>query len=203
MNELIKHPQFGEIRIKTEKGEPLFCAKDISRALGYKNERDAILKHCRAKGVAKRDTLTEGGNQELTYIDEGNLYRLILKSQLPTARKFEDWVCDEVLPAIRKYGTYSTDAGKMDKAHARSERKAVMELLSGINRRLSATDKRLIARQCQTDDWEVNKVLDGRAEDAYMVALMYARATGNKLLCKSIYTIDGAQTLIAELNRTL
>ena len=66
----------------------------------------------RSKGVLKRNTLTNGGKQELVFIDEGNLYRLITHSKLPEAEKFESWVFDEVLPSIRKTGSYqakSTD----------------------------------------------------------------------------------------------
>lgn len=102
------HPQFGTIRQFTTKDKPWFNANDVCNALGYYNQRDAVARHCRAEGVVKRDTHTQGGKQELSYIDEGNLYRLILRSKLPAARQFEDWVCDEVLPAIRKHGSYST-----------------------------------------------------------------------------------------------
>lgn len=87
-------------------GEPWFCAADVCEALGYANARDAIAKHCRAGGVAKRDTPTSSGVQPLTFINEGNLYRLCIKSHKPEAQKFEAWVCDEVLPAIRKTGRY-------------------------------------------------------------------------------------------------
>ncbi len=103
----ITHAKFGLVRTEIISSQLYCCAVDVCRALGYKNTRDAIIKHCRQKGVAKRDTPTEGGKQEMTFIDEGNLYRLILKSNLPAAREFESWVCDEVLPSIRRTGSYS------------------------------------------------------------------------------------------------
>jgi prophage antirepressor-like protein len=96
--------------VADEHGNPWFCAKDACDILGYGNSREAVLKHCQSKGVTIRDTLTEGGNQKLSYISEGNLYRLIIKSNKPEAEPFESWVCDEVLPTIRKTGSYS--AGK-------------------------------------------------------------------------------------------
>ena len=68
------------------------------------NPRKAILDHC--KGVTKRDTPTSSGIQSMSYINEGDLYRLIMKSKLPSAEKFESWVMDEVLPTIRKTGSY-------------------------------------------------------------------------------------------------
>ena len=99
--------QSSQLRVETdEHGNPLFCAKDVCLVLGYSNDRDAVLRHCKAKGVVKRDTLTDGGTQQLTFIDEGNLYRLIIKSNKPEAEPFEAWVCDEVLPTIRKTGSY-------------------------------------------------------------------------------------------------
>lgn len=75
--------------------------------LGYANDTATIKKHCREGGVAKRyltDSL--GREQATTFIGEGNLYRLIIRSKKSEAEKFEAWVCDEVLPAIRKHGRY-------------------------------------------------------------------------------------------------
>lgn len=94
--------------IADEKGEFWFLANDVCGVLGYVNPRDAVSKHCKLKGVAKRDTPTESGNQEMTYINEPNLYRLIIKSRKPEAEAFEEWVMEEVLPTIRKTGSYQT-----------------------------------------------------------------------------------------------
>jgi len=103
--------QFNSLNVRVfvnENSEPEFCATDVTKILGYSNGPDAISKHCNSKGIAKRDTLTSGGLQSLTYISEGNLYRLILKSEKPEAEPFETWVCDEVIPSIRKHGAYMT-----------------------------------------------------------------------------------------------
>lgn len=105
--EVFSSSEFGAVRtLKTTDGKILFCGKDIAKALGYSNVRDALLRHCKEKGVVKCDTLTKGGMQELTYIDEGNVYRLITHSKLPNAERFELWVFDEVLPEIRQTGSY-------------------------------------------------------------------------------------------------
>lgn len=96
------------VRIIVKDGEPLFCASDVCKTLGYSNARDAMRVHCAEKGVVKRDTPTSGGVQAMAYIDERNLYRLIMRSKLPSAEKFQDWVCGEVLPSIRKTGKYAT-----------------------------------------------------------------------------------------------
>lgn len=108
MNELqiFDSPKFGQIRtIMQEDGKPLFCGSDVAKALGYVNSRKALTDHC--KGVTKRDTPTAGGIQSISYIPEGDVYRLITHSKLPAAEQFESWVFDEVLPSIRKHGVYA------------------------------------------------------------------------------------------------
>ena len=105
--QIFNSEEFGQIRTIEIDGKPYFVGADVARALGYSNSRKAILDHC--KGVTKRDTLTSGGIQSMSYINEGDLYRLIMGSKLPSAEKFEAWVMDEVLPTIRKHGLYATD----------------------------------------------------------------------------------------------
>lgn len=106
MNELqiFNSGEFGEIRTVEINGKPYFVGTDVAKALGYNNPRDAVSRHC--KGVVKHDTPTSSGVQLMSYINEGDLYRLIMKSKLPSAEKFESWVMDEVLPTIRKTGSY-------------------------------------------------------------------------------------------------
>ena len=108
MNEIqiFNNPDFGEVRTIEENGAVLFCGSDVARALGYSNPRDALSRHC--KGVVKRDTPTESGIQEMSFIPEPDLYRLVFSSKLPTAEKFTDWVTSEVLPTIRRHGMYAT-----------------------------------------------------------------------------------------------
>lgn len=96
--------EFGDIRTLVIDGKPYFCASDIAKALGYSNTNDAVSRHCRA--IVKHDTPISGKIQQINFIPEGDVYRLIMKSKLPTAEKFESWVMDEVLPTIRKTGGY-------------------------------------------------------------------------------------------------
>ena len=98
--------EFGSIRVIEQNGKYLFCGFDVAKALGYAKPRNAINTHC--KGALKRGALTEGGVQELTFIPEGDVYRLIVHSRMPGAERFEKWVFDEVLPMIRKTGGYMT-----------------------------------------------------------------------------------------------
>lgn len=99
--------EFGDIRTTEIDGKPYFVANDVARALGYKRPADAVTTHC--KGSVKHRYLTDGGEQELKVIPEGDIYRLTVRSKLPSAEKFERWVFDEVIPSIHQYGAYMTE----------------------------------------------------------------------------------------------
>ena len=105
--QIFKNQQFGTVRTVMVNDEPWFVGKDVADCLAYSNSRKALADHIDSedKGVTKCDTL--GGKQELTIINESGLYSLILGSKLPTAKQFKHWVTAEVLPSIRKTGTYS------------------------------------------------------------------------------------------------
>jgi anti-repressor protein len=99
--------EFGSVRTLTIDGEPWFIARDIAEALGYAKARNAIASHVDSED--KKDAPiqgTPGGTQNMTIINESGMYALILGSKLPTAKKFKRWVTAEVLPSIRKTGTY-------------------------------------------------------------------------------------------------
>ena len=121
MNDVMKvfeNSEFGQLEVLWEKGKAFFPAIHCAEVLGYTNPRKAVLDHCRVDGVTIRDVVSKTTNQhgvttEQTvskkFITEGNLYRLIIRSKLESAQRFERWVFDEVLPTIRKYGFYATD----------------------------------------------------------------------------------------------
>lgn len=107
MDNMVKtfvNEEFGSVRTIEENGKILFCGSDVAKALGYRRPKDAINAHC--KGAVKRRLLTNGGAQEMKMISEGDVYRLISHSRLPSAEKFESWIFDDVLPTIRKTGGY-------------------------------------------------------------------------------------------------
>lgn len=105
--QVFNNNEFGAVRTIKINNKPYFCGSDVAKALGYAIPSKAINTHC--KGVSKMEVPTKGGVQEMLFISEGDVYRLIAKSKLPSAEKFESWVFDEVLPSIRKHGTYATD----------------------------------------------------------------------------------------------
>lgn len=105
--QIFDNAEFGKVRtMQSVEGEPLFCAKDVAVALGYKLPRKAVIDHVDKEDVLKWNTPTSGGEQLMTFINESGLYALILGSKLESARRFKRWVTAEVLPAIRKQGGY-------------------------------------------------------------------------------------------------
>lgn len=106
---IFESEEFGQVRTVMRDGEVWFVGKDVANGLGYSNARKALGDHVdkEDKGVTKRDTL--GGVQELTIVNESGLYSLVLSSKLPSAKRFKRWVTSEVLPTIRKTGSYDMD----------------------------------------------------------------------------------------------
>ena len=109
--QIFNNPQFGEVRVAmTENGEPLFCAKDVAKALGYTDTADAVSRHCKSGKKVFHPHANGIGGVNMVFITEKDVYRLIMRSNLPDAEKFQDWVCDDVLPSIRKHGAYMTQS---------------------------------------------------------------------------------------------
>ncbi|HHT7859542.1 BRO family protein [Pasteurella multocida] len=103
-----------QVRVITDPNQEFwFCGSDVCYILGYKNAPDALAKHCKQGGIAKRYTPTQSGEQEMIFINEPNLYRLIIKSRKPEAEPFETWVFEEVLPQIRKTGKYEVQSQQL------------------------------------------------------------------------------------------
>ena len=102
--EIAENAEFGKVRIIYHDLAYMFAGKDVAKALGYKRPENAVTQHC--KGILKLGIPSAGGVQETRFITEGDVYRLIIRSKLPGARRFEKWVFDEVLPGIRQRGMY-------------------------------------------------------------------------------------------------
>lgn len=104
--QIFKNDEFGEIRTILVNNEPYFVGKDVATVLGYTNPQKAIRDHVDEDDKTQNESFTVNGTQ-VVLINESGLYSLILSSKLPTAKKFKKWVTSEVLPAIRKTGSYS------------------------------------------------------------------------------------------------
>lgn len=103
-----EHPLFGKVRMFVQDGKTWFCGTDIATSLGYSNSRDAIARHCKSNGVVIHDVIDSlGRTQQMKFINEGNIYRLTAKSQMPKADEFESWIFDDVVPSVVNTGSYS------------------------------------------------------------------------------------------------
>lgn len=103
-----EHPLFGKVRIFVQDGKTWFCGTDIATSLGYSNSRDAIARHCKSNGVVIHDVIDSlGRTQQMKFINEGNIYRLTAKSQMPKTDEFESWIFDDVVPSVINTGSYS------------------------------------------------------------------------------------------------
>lgn len=109
--QIFNNEEFGEIRTVTKNNKTYFAGSDVASALGYAIPHKAVQTHC--KGVLKWNIPTKSGNQDVLFIPEGDVYRLIMRSKLPAAEKFESWVMDEVIPSIRKNGGYIANQENM------------------------------------------------------------------------------------------
>lgn len=163
MNELqiFSNPEFGSIRTVDQNGEPWFVGKDVAAALGYSNHRKALIDHVdeQDKGVTKCDTL--GGSQEVTVINESGLYSLIFGSKLEGAVRFKRWVTSEVLPTLRKTGSYMMP--KLSKE---------MQALFMLDNRTQRQEERLTALEnTMTVDYNQQRVLRKSISRAVISAL--------------------------------
>ena len=105
--QIFSNEEFGQIRTMVIDGEPWFVGKDVAEALGYERPTDTVRKRVddEDRGISKMET--PSGKQEMTIINESGLYTLVLGSKLDSAKRFKRWVTSEVLPAIRKTGSYN------------------------------------------------------------------------------------------------
>ena len=137
--QIFQNQEFGAIRtLSNEQGEPMFCAKDVAEALGYKLARKAVQDHVDRDDVLKRNLIDSLGRKQLTFfINESGLYSLILSSKLESAKRFKHWVTSEVLPAIRKQsGQYMLYAEFARQGFAKSRtHKRVLNPGIGITRK--------------------------------------------------------------------
>lgn len=105
---IFRNEQFGEIRTITKGNEPWFVGKDVAAILGYSNVRDAVYKHIDEEDKLRMQIADAGQKRDVTFINESGVYSLVFSSKLPQAKAFKRWVTSEVLPAIRKTGSYGT-----------------------------------------------------------------------------------------------
>lgn len=107
---LFENPEFGRVRVVIRDGEPWFVASDVAKALAFSNPSDAVNRHCKKAMKTPFNVIHEGtpyNPVQVNIIPESDLYRLVMRANTPKAEAFQTWVCEEVLPSIRKTGSYS------------------------------------------------------------------------------------------------
>ena len=191
MNELqiFNSEEFGDIRTVTIENEPMFCLSDVCKALGL-TQPSKVKDRLNEKGVSSIPTLTAGGEQKLLYINESNLYKTIFQSRKESAERFTDWVTSEVLPAIRKTGSYQKPMTTDQKIQLLAQGNVELtEKIEKVNEDLQEfkKDMPLLALECQ-------KIT--RAKNQKVVPLMggkNAPAYKNKSLMHKVYGDIDAQ----------
>lgn len=103
---VFENSEFGKVRVSVVNGKPMFCLSDICKILNL--QPGATKNRLDEKGVSLINTPTNGGMQNIVYVNEKNLYKAIMRSDKPEVEAFQDWVCEDVLPSIRKHGAYMT-----------------------------------------------------------------------------------------------
>lgn len=176
--QIFSSEEFGQIRTAEINGKPYFVASDVATALGYTNPRKAVIDHC--KGVTKRDTPTSGGTQELSYINEGDVYRLIMRSKLPAAEKFESWVMDEVIPSIRKNGGYIAGQENL------SDDELLAKALMVAQNKIAERDRIIAEKQEHIEKMRPKEIFADAVSSSHTSILIGDLA---KLICQNGYQI--------------
>ena len=150
---IFSNPQFGRVRTSGTADEPLFCLADICKALDIQNVSD--VKSRLQDGVVQIEVIdTIGRTQQATFVNEKNLYKVIMRSDKPQAEAFQDWVCGEVLPSIRKSGQYSIQPQGA-------------EWLLAMAKQLVEQEKKQREQQLQIED--IKQRIDGEVEYSTIV----------------------------------
>lgn len=176
MNELqiFNSEEFGDIRTVTIDNEPWFVGKDVATALGYKNTADAIGKHIDTDDKLTSQIAIAGQRRDVVVINESGLYALIFGSKLDSAKRFKHWVTSEVLPAIRKTGSYQKPMTTAEQIQLLAQGNVELkEKIEAVNDDLQEfkRDMPLLALECQkitkAKNQKVVPILGGKNAPAY------------------------------------
>nr|DAH26489.1 MAG TPA: hypothetical protein [Caudoviricetes sp.] len=171
--QIFSNSEFGEIRTITKDNEPMFCLADVCRILEIKNVSDCKSR-LRQKGVVTTDTLTNGGKQKMVFIDESNLYKTIFQSRKDSAERFTDWVTSEVLPSIRKTGSYNKPMTTAEKIHLLAQgNEELNERVDKVEDKITSIEEETPLYGCEIEEVQKHvrkkgiEVLGGKDSNAY------------------------------------
>jgi prophage antirepressor-like protein len=192
--------EFGNVRTALgENGEPLFCAKDVATALGYKDTKNAVKQHCR--GVAIHHPIKDGlgREQQARFITEGDMYRLIASSKLEGAVRFESWVFDEVIPSIRRHGMYATPQAVERMLQDPDTMIRTLQELKAARERadaLRAENERILPKAVAYDSF-----MDGEGTYSIQTAARYVAQVDPRMTGKRLYALLRADGLVCKQSR--
>lgn len=164
--QIFSNSEFGEIRTITKDDEPMFCLADVCKALEISNVGN-VKQRLSEKGIHTADTLTKGGMQKMIFISEANLYKTIFQSRKESAERFTDWVTGEVLPSIRKTGSYQKKLSPQEMMRIQ------LGMLDDVSDRVSKLENTMnidYGQQKVLNDLvsaRVIKILGGKSSNAY------------------------------------
>lgn len=191
MNELqiFNSDEFGEIRTVTIDNEPWFVGKDVALALGYTNPQKAVRDHVEEEDRGMNEMDTPSGKQSIVIINESGLYALIFGSKLESAKRFKRWVTSEVLPAIRRTGTYglpqTTDRKIALLAQGYTE---MFQKVGEVSDRVDRIENDMPLYGCESDELsahvkrKVVNLLGGKQSEAYRDSKLRSK------LFRAVYT---------------
>lgn len=165
--------EFGEIRTVIKNGQPMFCLADVCKALEISNVGN-VKQRLSEKGIHTADTPTNGGMQKMTFINESNLYKTIFQSRKESAERFTDWVTTEVLPSIRKTGSYGKPLSTSEQIRLLAQGNTELtERVDKVETKITSLENDMPLYGCEID--EVSKhvkrkavdVLGGKDSEAY------------------------------------
>lgn len=176
--QIFDNPEFGKVRVVTIDDEPWLVGKDVAEALGYSNPRDALAKHVPDKFKLVSQIATVGQRRNVTLINEAGMYKLVMRSKLPSAEQFSDWVCEDVLVSVRKTGSYINP-------NADIQQIINPNFLRRIADELEARDKKIAELQPKAD--YCNRIL--QSDEALAISIIaqdygLSAMAMNKLLAK-------------------
>lgn len=177
--QIFNSSEFGEIRTAVVNDEPMFCLADVCKALEISNVGN-VKNRLSEKGIHSVDTLTKGGTQALTYINEPNLYKTIFQSRKESAERFTDWVTSEVLPSIRKNGGYIAGQENM------TDDELLANAVLVAQKKIAERDK-IIEQQRQKLEADKPKTIFADAVSASHTSILIGDLA--KLICQNGYQI--------------
>ena len=154
--QVFNNEQFGSIRTAGTAEQPLFCLSDICKVLELQVQNTK--RRLNEKGVYSITTPTNGGEQQILFVNEQNLYKVIMRSDKPQAEPFQDWVCGEVLPSIRKHGAYATTATIESIIADPDNGIRLLQALKESNERAERERQERLAAQQQVEKLEAQEV---------------------------------------------